>query len=302
MAFLENVMTYTLANLTYELAVELGVVYEGEATGGSTTTLIDTNDLTQADDYWNGGTVWILDDAGGASAAPEGEYGKISDFDNGTSTATIATMTVAPATGDRYAIANKIYPLYTLIQAINRALRHINIEATDTTSVDTAASQTEYTLPAVASMDLREVWVQTVTTDADDNRWYEIRNWNIQKTATGTQEELILPTQLLASRDIKLVYMAPHPKLYDYSDKLDESVHFERVIFRAAWYIMNTEAQQTRNTDPWLIDNREYYKALAERADIRYPILGPQKKGKIMLVDWGTDYDPAPGDNLIVPP
>jgi len=292
-------MTYTLSNLTYELAVELGTVYEGEATGGTTTTLIDTNDLTQADDYWNEGTVWILDDAGGASAAPEGEYAKISDFDNGTSTVTHGTLTAAPAAGDRYAIAKKTYTLYTMIQAINRALRNINIEYTDTTTIDTAASQTEYTLPAIAAMDLRQVFLQTKTGDADDNRWVEIFDWYIQKTATGTQEELILPRQYTTSRDVKLVYMAPHGKLYDYNDKLDESVHMERVIFRAAWMIMNTEVQQTRSQDPYLVESREYYKSLTQLADVRYQIKGPQKRGRLMIPDKMVEDDAAPGENTI---
>jgi hypothetical protein len=106
--------------------------------------------------------------------------------------------------------------------------------------------------------------------------------------------------QFTSSRDIKLVYMAPHGKLDIYSDELDDSVHMERVIFRAAWYIMNSLIQQTHSTDDYLIENREYYKALTERADIRYPILGPPRKGKIMSINWGAgDYDPAPGENTI---
>ena len=291
-------MTYTLANLTYELAVEMGIVSEGTASGGSATTIDDTTFLTQADDFWNGGTAWITYDAGGASALPEGQYSVVTDFDNGNSRATINAIT-AVASSDRYAIATAQYPLHVLIQSINRALRNINIEVTDTTTIDTAAAQTEYTLPDVAAIDLREVWVETSTTNSDDNRWKEIRNWIIQKTATSTEEELILPTQLLASRDIKLVYMAPHGKLNLYGDELDDSVHMERVIFRAAWYMMNRQIQRTRSTDDYLVDNREYYKALTERADVRYPILGPPKKGKIMLVDWATGYDPAPGENTI---
>ncbi len=291
-------MTYTLSNLTYELAVELGIVEEGVATGGSTTTIVDTTYLTQDDDFWNSGTAWILYDAGAAGALPEGQYATVSDFDNGTNTATITTIT-AVAANDRYAIADATYPLQTLVQSINRALRDINIEYTDTTSITIATAQTEYTLPSVAAMDLREVSVETSTANSDDNRWMEIRNWIIQKTATGTAEELILPSQLTSSREIKLVYMAPHGKLALYNDELDESVHMERVIFRAAWYIMNRKVQQTHSTEDWLIDNREYYKSLAQNADNRYPIMGPQKKGKIMLVGVTSDYEPAFGENTI---
>jgi hypothetical protein len=123
----------------------------------------------------------------------------------------------------------------------------------------------------------------------------------IQKTATGTADELILPFQPTSSRDIKLVYMAPHPKLYAWNDKLDESVHLERVIFRAAWYIMNTEVQQTRSDAPYLINNIEYYKVLSEKADIRYPIPGPPRKGKILTVNWVEKADVAPGENQIIP-
>ena len=290
-------MTYTLFNLTYELAVELGIVSEGTASGGGTTTIVDSTFLTQADDFWKGGTAWITYTSD--SALPMGQFSAVTAFDNGTSTATINTITAVAST-DRYAIATAIYPLPILIQAINRSLRDINIEVTDTTTIDTAAAQTEYTLPDVASMDLREVWVETSTANSDDNRWVEIRNWIIQKTTTSTEDELILPTQLTISRDIKLVYMAPHGKLNLYSDELDDSVHMERVIFRAAWYIMNRKIQQTHSTDEWLIRTRDDYMKWAKEADWRYPILGPKKKGKIMLVDWPTDSEKlAPGENTL---
>lgn len=293
-------MTTTLADLTYELAVELGIVYEGEATSGTTTTLIDTNDLTQADDYWQGGTVWILDDAGGAGAAPQGEYAIASSFTAATDKVTfVAAMTTPPASGDRYAIAKRTYPLYTMIQAINRALRNINILYTNSTAIDTAASQTEYTLPSVAALDLRRVWFQTKINDANDNKWVEIPNWMIQKSATGSADTLILPLQFTSGRDIMLEYMAPHPRLYDSSDQLDESVHIERVIFRAAWMIMNTEVQQTRAQDAYLVDSREYYKSLTQAADVRYPILGPPKRSKLLIADRQTDYVPAPAENTV---
>ena len=292
-------MTYTLFNLTYELAVELGIVDEGTASGGSTTTIDDTTFLLQADDYWKGGTAWILYDAGAAGALPEGQYSAVTGFAVANNRATINAIT-AVAQNDRYAIADATYPLPTLIQSVNRALRDINIETTDTTTIDSATSQTEYTLPDVASLDLREVWIETSTANSDDNRWGEIRNWIIQKTITSTADELILPFQPIISRDIKLVYMAPHGKLHLDSDELDDSVHMERVIFRAAWYAMNRYIQRTESTDEWLIRTRDDYMKWAKEADWRYPILGPPKKGRINLVDWGAgDYDPAPGENTI---
>ncbi len=291
-------MTYTLANLTYELAVEMGIVSEGVATGGSATTIVDTVYLTQADDFWNRGTAWILYDTAGEGALPEGQYATVTDFDNGSNTATINAITAVTAS-DRYAIATAQYTLQEFIQAVNRALRDINIEYTDTTSIDTAAAQTEYTLLTVAAMDLRQVWIETSLVDSDDNRWVVIPNWHIQKTATGTAEELILPYQFPISRDIKLVYMAPHPKLALYGDELDESVHLERVIFRAAWYLMNRFIQRTHSTDEWLMRTRDDYRTWAQEAEWRYPIKGPKKQGKILLVGQTSDYEYAFGENTI---
>ncbi len=58
----------------------------GKAQGGSTTTLINPQNLVQADDYWNGATLHIL---GGAC---KGEKRSVSDFDSAT-----GTLTVSPA-------------------------------------------------------------------------------------------------------------------------------------------------------------------------------------------------------------
>jgi hypothetical protein len=76
-------MTINLFDLTYRVASEIGILQEGEATGGSTTTLVDTVNLTQAEDYWNNGTVWFP--YGATQATPQGEYAVVSNFVNSTS-------------------------------------------------------------------------------------------------------------------------------------------------------------------------------------------------------------------------
>ncbi len=55
----------------------------GSATGGTTTTVIDTVNLTQADDYWNWGTIIFT------SGNNNGDSRKIIDFDNATKKATL---------------------------------------------------------------------------------------------------------------------------------------------------------------------------------------------------------------------
>jgi hypothetical protein len=125
-------MAKTLFDLTLELARILGTVREGVATGGSTTTIVDTVARTEDDDAFNGGTAWITYDAGGAGAAPQGEYQIVSDFTASSDTITTAAFSAAIASGDRYAVAGLRYPLDLLIQKINESFGVI--EKTDTST------------------------------------------------------------------------------------------------------------------------------------------------------------------------
>ena len=266
-------MADTLFKLTYNIARVLGQVTEGEATGGTTTTLIDTVDRTEADDAWNGGTVWILDDAGGASAAPEGEYAIVTDFANTSKTATFAALTTAPAVGDRYGISKKRFPLYTIIQKVNEALSTLgDMEYVDTTTITTASAQTEYNLPTTASMNLKQVWFQGKTGDANDNRWVELHDWRQQKTATGTADLLVFPYQLSTGRSLMLVYNAPHPQMFDYGDKLDERIHPDLVVYEAAAKCVFWRMQKEGFGDETLRAQYQQLQNDAQMARLNHPV------------------------------
>ena len=71
----------------------------GTATGGTTTTLIDTVNLTQADDYWNWGTVTFT------NGLNNGDSRKINDFDQATRKVTLDyALDNAVVAGDTYTI------------------------------------------------------------------------------------------------------------------------------------------------------------------------------------------------------
>jgi hypothetical protein len=226
---------YTLFDCVYRTMREMGTLIEGTATGGSTANVADTVDRTEADDTYNGGTILVTYDAGGAGAAPQGEYDQVSDFANTGGVITARTgWTAAVAAGDRYAIAKKKYSLAWVKQCINRALQNLGeIPVTDTTTIETADSQTEYSLPATP-LNLREVYIQNDNDDSNDNRWTLLHNWKEGVTATGTANLLILPYQPVSGYAIKLVYGANHPELVNASDKLSEEVPIERVVYAAA--------------------------------------------------------------------
>lgn len=246
-------MSITLGNLVYRVLRACNVVTEGVATGGATTTIIDTVERTEADDFWNKGSAIILKDAAGASAAPEGEIQVISDFVNSTGVITLRTaLTVAVASGDIYAIARSFIPLRVVISKINAVLSEDigYMLFTDKTSLTIAANQTEYSLPA-ACYELREVWLQGDKSDSDDNLWSRVYGWRVETTATGTADLLILPYQYGTDYDLKLEYMGVHPELYAYSDKLAEGIAPERVIYPAALGCLEWRRAQSGYWDDW---------------------------------------------------
>src|SRR3990167_8204573 len=96
----------TRRNLLSRFLRETGLGHYGTATGGSTTTLVDTTTLqsTQfSDQDWVGGWARISRDAGGAAAAPEAEIRPITTYAPSTGTITVnPAFTAAPVSTDNY--------------------------------------------------------------------------------------------------------------------------------------------------------------------------------------------------------
>lgn len=269
----------TLFDLTYQTASLLGVVQESAATGGSTTTTVDTVERLEADDYWNKGTLWILKTTDGL--APQGEFARISDFVSTTHTLTHGTLTAAPGAGDIYAVCKARFPLSLLKQKVNEALRKVGKIPVVDTSLTTASEQTEYTLP-LAAYDLREVWLQTVK-DTNDRRWKKLHEWRIQKGASGV-ESLLLTGQYESGYLLKLVYAAPHATLFNASDVLDESISPERIVYDAAVGCLLWRKQKSGNADSGLSEQINYFQDLAEQKKIQYPVMVPARTSRLMLV------------------
>lgn len=291
----EDPVTFTLFDITYQVVRELGVVDEGIATGGSTTTIADTNARTEDDDYWNTGTAWILRDYLGAGAAPEGEYSVISDFANSGGVVTLRdTLTVAVSSGDRYAVAGKQVPLDIIIQKVNQAFIDLGaVPYTDTTSITIAADKTEYTLPIAANLDLRQVWLQMDDSDADDNLWTELINWVVEQSDPGVADELILPYQYSSGYALKIVYMAIHPSLYISSSVLSEHVPLERVVYPAVLDCLRWRKQRTRQST--FDDDIERYEAKVDTVRQTHPIRVPVKLGRVLTLGSATvSYDDEP--------
>ena len=272
-------MTITLFDLVWKTVVELGTARTSKATGGTTTTLIDTNGLKLVEnDYYNEGILYILR-AGGA--APEKEFSKISDFVQTSKTITVYdAFTVAPAAGDTYGVSNQRFPLYLIQAKINNALYMDGYIPGEDTSITTVAAQTEYTMPSGVSRDLRQVLVQT-NDDANMNEWTPVVNFKVQKTATGTGDTLVLAYELEPGRTLWLRYAAQHAELTVASSELDEAVHPDRIVYGACAELLRWYRDKTRLRG--LSDTIEHLGLKEQRAKDLHPLpILPSRSAKVM--------------------
>jgi hypothetical protein len=272
----------TLSKITYRVAAELGIVLDCVASAGGTTSATDTTNLTHDADYWNYGTIWITYDAGGLGAAPEWENKVITDFASGV--VTFGAMTSAVGAGDTFSVAKRRYPYGILKQKVNQAIRELgDIEVTDTSTVTIAAGKTEYSLPDIANLDLREAWIQGQTSDeTNDNRWRRLDGWYIQKSATGTANILVLP-QYATGYDLKLVYAGLHADLTTATSEIDDSVHQNKVIFQAAVDCLVWRKQKVGDDDGEIAQQLNYFSNKLEEAKQMYPNPIPSPKPKLLV-------------------
>jgi hypothetical protein len=275
-------MTIQLFDLVWKTLVTLGTAKTGKATGGTTTTLIDTNALRLTEnDYFNEGTLLILKDQAGAGAAPEKEFSRIKDFAQTNKTITVYdAFTVAPGSGDTYGVANRRYPLFLMQEMINNALYLEGYIPGEDTSITTVASQTEYTMPSGTSRDLRQVLVST-NDDSDMNEWTPVVNFDIKKTATGTGDLLVLNYELEAGRTLWLRYAKQHDELTAASSELDEAIHPDRIVFSVAAELLRWYRDKTRLRH--LGDTIDYLDLKAQRAKELHPLPQlPPRSAKVM--------------------
>ena len=118
-------MSKTLEELRGDLARETGLLIEGAATGGAVGNLVDDDGLVRFDtnDELNGGMIYILEDAGGLGAAPEGQWRFITDYVAASWQVDVEyDFTIAPAVGDLYEIYRVPLTLDQWTQCINDAI------------------------------------------------------------------------------------------------------------------------------------------------------------------------------------
>ena len=146
--------------LNMDFALRIGE--SATATGGTTTTLIDTAMLDQADDYWNGDWLYVVNDAD--ASTNDGKIRLITDFTQSSSTLTfLEALGASSASSDTFEIHSG-WNAAQIHSAVNAAIEDgfpeffdMNIDESIVLTRDTL----EYTLPtSTAPYFMNRMWIE----------------------------------------------------------------------------------------------------------------------------------------------
>jgi hypothetical protein len=292
-----------LTHLLQKAYRRLKVAKTSIATGGSTTTIVDTKLVDylgdgNEDDVLNGGTAIIVKDAAGAGAAPEGEFSRISDYDDA-GTITTSTLTAAPAVGDTYMYISPDFPLFDMIEVVNDALVYLGRIPKVYSSITTADNQTEYALPvALKGIDLHDIELQGILTDANDNRYYPLPRsaWKITPALPGSTGLLTLP-QFATGYILRIGYPGLHPRVSAFADYISEYIHPELATACVTAHALQWYNSQRGGADDYWKQREDRAWNQLDIAKATYPIKNPIARVN-SFPHWSTDVEgfriPAP--------
>jgi len=227
----------TLFQVLLDVARTCGVLVSGTATGGSTTTLVDTNRLEQ-DDYFKGGTLFFRSGTGLINTSA-----KVTAYTQSSGTFTFATQT-APSAGVLYSASNQSRD--TLVQAVNLALTHMGVYTALDETLDLTLNALEYTLPAGVSNVVRvEAPIQYDPTTTTALAYDKIYQWQ----EIGGQLHLKYPITGAYGEPLRIHYNRYHAEVNLDADVVSDLFNRQRLMWTAAYFFEYERMQFTGNAD-----------------------------------------------------
>jgi hypothetical protein len=229
----------TVFDVTLRAAGLCKNVRRGAATGGSTTTLVDSGASGRPDDYYNGGTLWLISGNNASKSA------LITDFVSASGTFSFATQSAACASGDAYAALPATFTRAELIAALNLAVGDCSEVQISLDLPSTGAS--EYTMDASQGQDhyiarpFRVDVIASGETQARPHFWW---------TAAGFK--LLFDKNPPAAGDtIRLHAYDTHPYVVSLDQApISSSMDLARLAWLVIYYACIPLLQQAENTDP----------------------------------------------------
>lgn len=270
----------TLASATLDLARILGAVVEGAATGGSTTTLIDTNfpRIAPPDDTYNRGTIWLI---ACTQTALNGTTAIITDWAQSTYTVTFAALSKTITAGDTYALIDRDFPRDVLRRSVNMALQSLGglTDEYDNASLVTVANQMAYTLPA-GVYNIKRVDVATSSSSPYDYvtnyHWSEVDG----KIVFDVGHEYGT-----AGYQIRLFYQVQPTEATADTTSISNYYHPDLLKWTAAVHALQWKLGQNSLADgvPLIQSRLAYATQMAEMMKQRYPIRNMPRDPKLSM-------------------
>lgn len=237
-------MAHTLFQATLDLARTIMNVWESTATGGSTSTVVDSS-IFQASNYFSDdgkGTLWL----------------KLSTVASKVITGhTTTTLTFTPAqagavaAGNLYAAAPGTYPKWVLIQAINAAITEIGLLPYQK-QVTAVADQESYTSSHDAVFAEHIIGVEIANDSAAPYSWTHHGRWRQEITGSTPTLTLIFDEGAIPANayPMQIHYLAAHPEVKLDSDIIHPAIMPERLRWEAAVHALRWRYQAVKQDDP----------------------------------------------------
>jgi hypothetical protein len=264
-------MTYTLFDATLGLARLLGNVYESTTTSAGTSQSAIDSTFTQADDYWNGGTIWFKN---GSFA---GKYRVITDFIASADTFFFSALSGSTMPGTGIAVMRGDWPVDKLVAFINQGIADIGLLPQVNESLTTTANQERYTLPG-GVYNVKKVAISVPSSSpvvyAPHWDWEELSGKLCFAPGTFPQDD---------GCTIRINYIARPAILSADSDTINDLIHPERLLWAAAVHAWRWRMQMSRGDEPTYKAHFDEALAQAAAARIRYPIRGTDRSPRLSL-------------------
>jgi hypothetical protein len=282
-----------LSKLLQAVYAELGQLQVSTATAGGDDFVTDSKMANTGgkDDVWKNGTVIIVEDAGEAGAAPEGEIKLVTGYDDATGKFTVeSNFSAQPAAGDVYAVVSEYYPLYTMIELMNAGLRGLgDIPLIDTATLETASGQTEYA--AALAWKRRpplRIDYQGNPGDADNNQWVRVYDWEFAPAAPGSTGMIVFWNELPIGRDLRIWYLDSHPRLNSFDDSVAEVISPELAVAACVERALRWQNSRLGGGDAFMMERWNEAKIELGRAILQHPIWRPGRAARSRLAGLGT--------------
>jgi len=290
-----------MAHINFELHELLQAAYQrlgqmnvSVATGGSTTTVVDSTQAgLHGDNAWKPGAVFIMKDSTMSTTLtpPEGQFSLVSAYADSTGTWTIGAVTTAVAAGDVFGYTNDFFPLYTMVELANQAVWSFGPIPLINSSITTAAGQTEYSYPVAIKMapPLR-VEYNTKLNDSDDNQWAPIDNWRYQPATAGTAATIVLP-QLPSGRTVRIWYEGWHPALNAWNDVIAECLAPEAVIAKLVKLALQWQNTRLQGGDDFLLQRETQAAQEVVEIEAKTRMWKPRRRPRLLVIGQHIDED-----------